>query len=194
VAKNKLNSSNQLRIIAGKWRGRKLSFPNVDGLRPTPDRVRETVFNWLQPYLGFSHCLDLFAGSGALGFEAASRGAESVIMVEQNNTASQHLQAHSRLLNAQHCQIEAQSAQQFLSTNTAQFDVVFIDPPYQADLWTEIALQLQQTNALADDAVIYIEFPSKSEFPVLPEQWSLLKDKQAGEVHYCLFKNEQGIK
>jgi len=192
VANNKVNVSNQLRIIAGKWRGRKLAFPDADGLRPTPDRVRETVFNWLQPYLGFSNCLDLFAGSGALGFEAASRGAELSVLVEANSQASKQLQANCKVLSAEQCKIEASTAQQFLSNNKQQFDIVFIDPPYQADLWTEIAIQLEQTGALADNAIIYLECSSRGNLPKLPQHWSIFKDKKAGEVRYCLFRNQKG--
>ena len=192
MANNKVNVSNQLRIIAGKWRGRKLAFPDADGLRPTPDRVRETVFNWLQPYLGFSNCLDLFAGSGALGFEAASRGAELSVLVEANSQASKQLQANCKVLSAEQCKIEASTAQQFLSNNKQQFDIVFIDPPYQADLWTEIAIQLEQTGALADNAIIYLECSSRGNLPKLPQHWSIFKDKKAGEVRYCLFRNQKG--
>lgn len=192
MAKIKQNSANQLRIIAGKWRGRKLTFPDVEGLRPTPDRVRETVFNWLQPYLGFSHCLDLFAGSGALGFEAASRGAEHVVMVESNMQATQQLRQHCDMLVAEHCDVEAKTAQQFLTANSEQFDIVFIDPPYHADLWTSIAEHIEQSAALVDNAIIYLECPSKGELPILPCHWRMLKDKKAGDVRYCLFRNEKG--
>lgn len=194
MAKSKKKSSNQLRIIAGTWRGRKLTFPDVDGLRPTPDRVRETVFNWLQPYLAYAHCLDLFAGSGALGLEAASRGAEQVVMVEQSSLASKHLQAHCSLLATEYCQVEVKSAQQFLAGNTRQFGIIFIDPPYQADLWTEIAMQLEQTDTLVDNAIIYLECPSKGDLPDLPRHWLMIKDKKAGDVRYCLFRNAKGEK
>jgi len=192
VAKNKVNTSNQLRIIAGKWRGRKLTFPDVEGLRPTPDRVRETVFNWLQPYLGYTHCLDLFAGSGALSFEAASRGAENIVMIEAHKAASKQLQDNCTVLAAEQCQIENKTAQQFLASNQAQFDIVFIDPPYQADLWTEIAEQLVLTGSLADNAIIYLECPSKQDLPELPSDWVMFKDKKAGDVRYCLFNYEKG--
>lgn len=192
MAKSKANSSNQLRIIAGKWRGRKLSFPDVDGLRPTPDRVRETVFNWLQPVLGYANCLDLFAGSGALGFEAISRGADSVVMVESNAQASKALAAHYNLLATEQCQLVNKTAEQFLASNSNRFDIVFIDPPYQANAWTSIAQRLVETNALSENATIYLECPSTGALPVLPSHWTLIKDKKAGEVRYCLFKNEVG--
>ncbi|NQY26903.1 MAG: 16S rRNA (guanine(966)-N(2))-methyltransferase RsmD [Piscirickettsiaceae bacterium] len=186
---NKLKQIGQCRIVAGKWRGRKLAIADVEGLRPTPDRVRETVFNWLQSYIGNAVCLDLFAGSGALGFEAISRGAEHVTMVELNTRAVKQLQDNCQILSADNCQIEQQTAQQFIAKTTLQYDLVFIDPPYQADLWTEIAQQLVDNKVLNDNAKIYLECSSKGELPLLPDSWSLLKDKTSGEVRYCLFEN-----
>ena len=183
--KSKLNT---LRIIAGRWRGRKLAILDFEGLRPTPDRVRETIFNWLQANIGNAHCLDLFSGSGALGFEAASRGANTVSLVESQAKVAQQLQDNKQLLSAEQCTVIHTTAQQFLATNQQQYDIVFIDPPYQADLWQTIAEQLMQQNSLADHAYIYIECPSKGDLPTLPAQWQLLKDKQAGEVRYCLFE------
>lgn len=182
-------ATNKLRIIGGRWGGRKLAFPDVDGLRPTPDRVRETLFNWLQAKLGGAHCLDLFAGSGALGFEAASRGAESVTLVENNIKAVQHLKDNIQLLTADACIVENITAQQFIANNAKQYDIVFLDPPYQADLWGEIATQLVNNAVLVDNALIYIECPSKQDLPDLPKQWQLIKDKKAGDVRYCLFQN-----
>lgn len=185
---NKSKQTGQCRIIAGKWRGRKLAIADVEGLRPTPDRVRETVFNWLQPYIANAVCLDLFAGSGALGFEAASRGAEQVAMVELNTFAAQQLQDNCQILSAEHCQIKQQTAQQFIAQTTTKYDLVFIDPPYQADLWSEIAQLLVGSKILSDNAKIYLECPSKDKLPHLPDNWLLLKDKIAGEVRYCLFE------
>ena len=180
--------NNQLRIIAGKWRGRKLPILDFDGLRPTPDRVRETVFNWLQGVVGDAHCLDLFAGSGALGFEAASRGARSVTLVENNRQIAQQLQTNCQTLSAQQCQVVNSSAEQFIAQNTQSYDVVFIDPPYQLDLWQSIAEQLEQQYSLSKNATIYIEFPSKAALPTLPQHWQQLKDKKAGDVRYCLYQ------
>jgi len=193
VAKqNRTHKIGQCRIIAGQWRGRKLDVPDVEGLRPTPDRVRETVFNWLQPYIGGSHCLDLFAGCGALGFEAASRGAMSVTMVELNSLAAKQLQENCNNLSATQCQVERTTAQQFLAKNKNKYDIVFIDPPYQADLWTEVAQKLIDNTALSDDAVIYLECPGKADLPELPKQWQLIKEKKAGNIRYCLFENNGG--
>lgn len=182
------NTAGKLRLIAGKWRGRKLAIADVEGLRPTPDRVRETVFNWLQATVGGARCLDLFAGSGALGFEAASRGAKSVVLVESNTYASKILRENMTAMSAVQCLVENKTAQQFIAQTTKQYDLVFIDPPYQAELWTEIAQQLVENKVLADNAFIYLECPSKGELPTVPESWTVLKDKIAGDVRYCLFE------
>lgn len=189
---NKHQNTRQLRIIGGKWRGRKLAFPDVDGLRPTPDRVRETLFNWLQSKIGNARCLDLFAGSGALSLEAASRGAETITMIENNSVASKQLQRHCQQLTTSNCHVEMTTAQQFLTSSSQQFDIVFIDPPYQLNLWSEIAELLMTRAILADNAYIYLECPSKEALPILPEQWQLIKDKKAGSVRYCLFKATLG--
>ena len=179
----------QLRIIAGSWRGRKLAVLDLEGLRPTPDRVRETVFNWLHPHLGQSRCLDLFAGTGALGLEAASRGAEHVSLVELNSKAAMQLGTHCQTLSAEQCEVHNQAASDFLNQNQQQYDIVFIDPPYQSDYWSEVAEQLIATGSLADDALIYLEYPTQLNKPVLPTQWQLIKEKKAGAVNYCLFRN-----
>jgi len=193
VAKqNKANKAGNLRIIGGIWRGRKLGFPDVEGLRPTGDRIRETVFNWLQPVLGGSRCLDLFAGSGALGLEAASRGAEQVVLVETDRSAYQLLQTNLDVLQASQCQLFHGRAEQFLASQQQPFDVVFIDPPFQADLWTDIAELLTDKALLNDGARIYLEYPRRQDMPDLPSSWHLLKEKKAGDVKYCLFEFEAG--
>jgi len=190
VAKqNKLKTTGSLRIIAGRWRGRKLTVLDLDGLRPTSDRIRETLFNWLQPTLGQANCLDLFSGTGALGLEAASRGAQKVTLVELNTKAAEQLRSNCQQLEADNCQVENQDAATFLSGNNEQYDIVFIDPPYQADLWSQIAQQLVSHNSLSVDAVIYLEYPSHISPPSLPAHWQLMKEKKAGAVNYCLFKN-----
>ncbi len=188
---NKSKSANKLRIIGGRFRSRMVEFVDAEGLRPTPDRVRETVFNWLQPYMGQARCLDLFAGSGALAFEAASRGAESVLLVETNAKAAKQLTTNLDLLKTENCNVLNQTAQSLLSKAAEHtYDVVFIDPPYKAGLWSEIAVLLTENNWLAANAVIYLECPSKQVLPDLPESWQLKKDKTAGEVRYCLFQFE----
>lgn len=186
-------SYGSVRIIAGRWRGRKLSVTEVEGLRPTPDRVRETIFNWLQMTIGQTCCLDLFAGSGALGFEAASRGADSVTFVESNKQAVTQLRANCQQLQADNCHVVHQDAIEFLSAHSdaKKYDIVFIDPPYSADSWTSIAQLLVQHELIAEGGYIYLECPSEQDMPLLPKQWHLLKDKQAGAVRYCLFINEE---
>lgn len=188
----KFNQTGVLRIIAGKWRGRKIHFPDVESLRPTPDRIRETLFNWLQNEIGDSRCLDLFSGSGALGLEAASRGARHVDLIELDNQATRQLQENCQQLSAEQCHVIKSTAQGFLTATAQQYDIVFIDPPFQAGLWTEIADLLVKHNILVDNARIYLECPKKQDLPALPLQWQLLKEKTAGDVRYCLFSNKLG--
>ena len=192
---NKLKTSGSLRIIAGRWRGRKLTVLDLEGLRPTSDRIRETLFNWLQPTIGQANCLDLFAGSGALGLESASRGAQKVTLVELDAKAAQQLRHNCQQLAADNCQLVNQDAATFLSNNSEQYDIVFIDPPYQTDLWTPIAQQLVTQKCLSANALIYLEYPSHINQPLLPTHWQLIKEKKAGAVNYCLFKNtvEQAV-
>ena len=189
IKENKVKAAGSLRIIAGRWRGRKLAVLDLEGLRPTSDRIRETVFNWLQPYVGSAHCLDLYAGTGALGLEAASRGAEKVTLVEMNAKATVQLESHCQALSAKQCQIYNQAASDFLSQNKQQYDIIFIDPPYQGDFWSDIAQQLMNTNSVADNALIYVEYPEHIAMPTLPAQWQLMKEKKAGAVNYFLFQN-----
>lgn len=190
MAKAKTNNSATVRIIGGKWRGRKLSFADLVDLRPTPDRVRETLFNWLQPYIGGARCLDAFAGSGVLGFEAASRGATNVVLLELAPAAVAALTANQQNLTATNCQILAQDALAFIANTDQQFDIVFLDPPYRADLWQQAAESLEQQGCLLAHSVIYLECPAKQSLPYLPANWQLIKDKSAGEVRYCLFTRQ----
>jgi 16S rRNA (guanine966-N2)-methyltransferase len=188
----KFNQAGILRIIAGKWRGRKIQFPDIESLRPTPDRIRETLFNWLQNEIGDSRCLDLFSGSGALGLEAASRGARHVDLIELDNQAVRQLQENCQQLSADQCQVVKSTAQGFLTVTSQQYDIVFIDPPFQVNLWTEIADLLVKNTILVDNARIYLECPKKQDLPALPQQWQLIKEKTAGDVRYCLFSNNLG--
>jgi 16S rRNA (guanine966-N2)-methyltransferase len=192
VAKQKSNKQGILRIIGGRWRGRKLAFPDTEGLRPTGDRVRETLFNWLQPVLGGSRCLDCFAGSGALGLEAASRGAESVVMVELDRQAAGALQQSIDLLQADQCQLNQEPVERYLQSAQSGFDVVFLDPPYQLNLWSPVAFLLSERGLLNEGARIYIEYPRRQPQPDLPQDWHCLKEKQAGDVKYALFEFQNG--
>ena len=185
-------ASNQLRIIGGLWRGRKLSFPDVDGLRPTGDRIRETLFNWLAPDIQGAHCLDLFAGSGALGLEALSRGAESSWLLEKHPLAAQQLNNNLQLLQANNGKVEQVDSLTWLNRQppVQRFDIVFIDPPFALDLWDKIAATLEAGNWLSDAAIIYLEAPRAAHLQ-LPANWQLHRDKQAGQVSYRLYYRHQ---
>ena len=181
-----LNKSGQLRIIAGKWRGRKIKFLDQEGLRPTPDRVRETLFNWLQPDIPGSVCLDLFAGSGALGFEAASRGATSVTLVDNSNQACKLMLENTEQLQSASIQVIASDAERYLEGNNTKYDVIFLDPPYRLNILPKIFTILEQKKCLSEHAKIYIEHDVKQEIPELPGNWQVLKNKTAGQVSYYL--------
>ena len=181
-------SRNRLRIIGGKWRGRKLSFPDLPELRPTPDRVRETLFNWLRNYLPGARCLDLFAGSGALAFEALSRGAEEVVMVDQLPAVVAHLSEHARQLNIRNARVILADALEFLQGTPRSFDIVFLDPPFQSTLLSPCMTRLAALEWLAPRAWIYIESDRQNALPPLPTDWSVLRNKQAGQVGYYLLQ------
>jgi len=179
---------NQVRIIAGKWRGRKLSFPDIAGLRPTPDRIRETLFNWLAPLLPGASCLDLFAGSGALGFEAASRGAARVVMVERAAEVVASLLDNRQRLAAGMTQIVHRDAAGYLAGDPEPFDIVFLDPPFDAPAVLQTAVRLLAAPGwLAPDARIYLETPAATPLTEVPDGWLLLKHKQAGQVVFRLY-------
>ncbi|HSC67135.1 MAG TPA: 16S rRNA (guanine(966)-N(2))-methyltransferase RsmD [Cellvibrio sp.] len=185
---SKPKGGNQLRIIGGQWRGRKLGFPDVDGLRPTGDRIRETLFNWLAPEIHGAHCLDLFAGSGALGLEALSRGAASSLLLEKHPAAARQLISNLQLLQAADGRVEQVDSLDWLGRQTPshRFDIVFIDPPFALDLWERIASALEAHAWLSDAAVIYLEAP-RDALLQLPANWQLHRDKQAGQVSYRLY-------
>ncbi|MGB1263725.1 MAG: 16S rRNA (guanine(966)-N(2))-methyltransferase RsmD [Cognaticolwellia sp.] len=185
---NKNAQKGHIRIIAGQHRGRKLPVLMADGLRPTTDRVKETVFNWLMPYIQDAHCLDCFAGSGGLGFEALSRGASLVTLVELNKPAAQQLKANKTLLKADNLQIVQQNALDFLQNNQQAFSLVFIDPPFRKGL-AQLAAKLLIDKGLTDDALIYVEMEADNNEQVMPSHWQLLKEKIAGQVVYRLYQN-----
>jgi 16S rRNA (guanine966-N2)-methyltransferase len=185
------NAQGQLRIIAGKWRSRKLVFPDQESLRPTPDRVRETLFNWLQADLAGSSCLDCFAGSGALGFEAASRGAGEVVMIEHNRAAASALAQNISLLEAGNIELVIADSIAWLKQNKRVFDIVFLDPPYKASLLNQSCRLLEDGQSLAENAKIYIEHTLGDEDISVPVNWECLKQKSAGQVTYKLFSRAQ---
>ena len=177
-----------IRIIAGQHRGRKLPVLIADGLRPTTDRVKETVFNWLMPYIQDANCLDCFAGSGGLGFEAMSRGAKSLTLVELNKAAAQQLKNNKALLKIDNIEVIQQSALDFLQANQQKFSLVFIDPPFRKGL-AQQAAELLVTNGLDYNALIYVEMEADTNAQVMPSHWQLLKEKVAGQVVYRLYQN-----
>lgn len=183
---NKKSSKGQIRIIAGKYRGRKLPVLMADGLRPTTDRVKETVFNWLMPYIAQATCLDCFAGSGGLGFEALSRGALHVSLIELNKEAAKQLQINKQLLNAENLSIINASALGFLQQSPQGVDLVFLDPPFRKGLVEQSASLLNQ-GWLNENALIYIEMEAEGQ-EILPKNWQLLKEKVAGQVAYRLYQ------
>ena len=180
-------SSNQLRIIGGQWRGRKLRFADGRGLRPTPDRVRETLFNWLMPYLPGACCLDLFTGSGALGLEALSRGASEVMLIDNNAKVISQMRDNLSLLGADNVQLVQADGVKWLKQQANQaFDIVFLDPPYSDKLLPECIQLLEENSWLKDEAWIYIELPSGEDVPNLPGNWQWHRNKQAGQVGFHL--------
>ena len=174
---------NRVRIIAGQWRSRLVQFPDSPGLRPTPDRVRETLFNWLGQRLDGLACLDLFAGSGALGFEALSRGARRVVMVERDRKAAAALRASAALLEAQGLDIIESDALRYLGRPGQRFDLAFVDPPYAEDLVPRVMQMLPQH--LNDGARVYAESDDALE---LAAPWRVLREDRAGTVRYYLFE------
>lgn len=177
-----------LRIIAGQWRGRKIHFPDLPELRPTPDRVRETLFNWLMPYSEGARCLDLFAGSGALGLEALSRGAGEVVFVDTARKVTDHLKASLAVLHSEQGQVVQAAALDYLAGVVTPFDMVFLDPPYRAGLQAPCAAALESRGWLKPGAFIYVEQASDQPTDSLPVTWQLHRDKRAGQVHYCLYR------
>ncbi len=178
---------NRVRIIGGQWRSRVVRFPGAPGLRPTPDRVRETLFNWLGQRLDGLDCLDLFAGSGALGFEASSRGARKVVMVERDRAVAAALRESARFLGAHGLAVVESEALRFLDRNPEKFDVVFLDPPYDTDLAAAAFARLGAH--VREGARVYVESAQRLE-PAGP--WRLLREARAGAVRFALYRYEPG--
>ena len=186
-AKARPGRRNSVRIVGGGWRGRRVHFPQSPGLRPTPDRVRETLFNWLQHEVAGSRCLDLFAGSGALGLEALSRGAREVVFVDEAPAVIQSLQAElARLGGGAKARTVHSAAARFLATPAEPFDLVFLDPPFgQGALGQYVAL-LEAGRWVRPGGAVYLEGERQAGAPALPLGWDLVKSKSAGEVGYHL--------
>lgn len=176
-----------VRIIGGQWRSRRLAVADVDGLRPSGDRLRETLFNWLAPWLPGARCVDLFAGSGALGFEAVSRGAGSAVLVERDATASQTLRASKAALRADDVEIFQGSAEGWLKSSSGLFDIAFVDPPYpQGDQVSALLLLLQ--DRLAPRAKVFVELAVASGPPRSPESWHLQRSRAFGAAGAWLYE------
>lgn len=181
----------QIRIIGGQWRGRKLPVPDSAGLRPTTDRVRETLFNWLAPVLPEARCLDCFAGSGALGLEALSRYAGSATLLELERPVAQQLTKNLQTLRASNGTVIQTNALNWLAQPGKPFDVVFIDPPFRQGLLEQTLQLLEQNHWLADQALIYVESEVENGAPPVPPEWDLYREKIAGQVAYRLYQRQQ---
>ena len=185
----------QVKVIGGKWRSRKLDFPALPSVRPTPNRIRETLFNWLAPTLPASACLDLFAGSGALGFEALSRGAQSVVFVEAVPLLVRYLKKEiTRFATTDHACVYGmqfpftRTCTQMLKTKHAPFDIIFLDPPFHKNLVSPLCHWLIQEKLLSPKARVYIEMEASSPLPPLGTSWMLAQHKKAGQVSYSLLE------
>jgi len=178
-------------IIAGRWKRRRLIVPSVPGLRPTPGRVRETLFNWLGVGICGARCLDLFAGSGALGFEAASRGAAEVVLVDRHKAVVDNLLLGVRKLAAQEITVVRSDALRYLKRPSRHFDVVFLDPPFDSDLLETACRLLVDGRWLPETARIYLEMRHIGFQPVLPGEWELTHSSVAGDVRYSLAESRK---
>ena len=182
---NRPRKQGQVRIIAGHWRGRKISFPDAEGLRPSPDRVRETLFNWLQPVISGARCLDLFAGSGVLGFEALSRGAASLTMVENNPVVFDSLAQQASSLGAEGCEIIQDDAMKFLSRPSSKYHIVFADPPFARNMLSQVCEALHDGGHLLERALVYVE--SDCNIPDL-DNFEIFKQGSAGAIYFKLLR------
>ncbi|MDX7992452.1 16S rRNA (guanine(966)-N(2))-methyltransferase [Xenorhabdus sp. Reich] len=184
-------SLGQIRIIGGKWRGRKLPVPDSEGLRPTTDRVRETLFNWLMPIIQGARCLDCFSGSGALGFEALSRYASGATLIEYDRNVAKQLSANLALLKAENATVVQGDALQYLNGAGTPFEVVFLDPPFRKGMLTEAIRLLEANGWLAEESWVYVEAESESAATDVPANWQLHREKIAGQVAYRLYIRHQ---
>ncbi|MGB0494985.1 MAG: 16S rRNA (guanine(966)-N(2))-methyltransferase RsmD [Kangiellaceae bacterium] len=184
----KNRSASQLRIIGGQYRGRKLSFESAQGLRPTLDQVRETLFNWLMNRVPNARCLDLFAGSGAIGFEALSRGAAEVTFVDNNLNSINNINKNIQLLNNSKAQCAHQSSNLFIESCHQQFDLVFLDPPYELNFIPTTLVNIQPI--LAKDALVYIEMEADLSLDFLNDRWEVIKMKSSSRLSYGLIREK----
>lgn len=181
----------EIRIIGGRWRGRKIRFPCINDLRPTPNRVRETLFNWLTPIIQGSRCLDLFAGSGALGFEALSRGAKEVVFIDESDLIVRELQNNATKLNSDNVIIRQAKINENLLIELGRFDIVFLDPPFKQNLLTMCFDWLEQQDILSTQSNIYIETNKQLMACSIPQSWVVIREKKAGQVYYYLIERKE---
>ncbi len=190
--RSKSTNRNKLRIIGGDLRRSRLDFPDLPGLRPTPDRIRETLFNWVQDSIAGAACLDLFAGSGALGFEALSRGAEQVYFVEKSRLAADTIKSNLERLKIGNAGVLTEDARESLirfQLQKLKFDLVFLDPPFSEKIIPLICRQLDESQVMSHGCQIYIESGTPITGEDLPDCWAKLKEKKAGVINYYLFAN-----
>ncbi len=190
MKKPQSSGAGQIRIIGGQWRGRKLPVPDSPGLRPTTDRVRETLFNWLAPSMVDARVLDCFAGSGALGLEALSRYAANATLLEMDRSVSQQLQKNLVTLKASNGQVVNTNTLSYLAQPGKPHSIVFVDPPFRKGLLEETLALLEQNGWLAEDALIYVESEVENGLPQVPASWDLHREKVAGQVAYRLYHRE----
>ena len=183
------NKNNQLRVIGGEWRSRKITFPAIEALRPTPDRVRETVFNWLRWDVEGANCLDLFAGSGILGVEAASRGAKDVVLVDYDADVCRAIMTNLNALGARQVKLLQMNVMHYLANRLPRvFDLIFLDPPFRRGLIVPCIDRIEKNGWVTDGSKIYIETESELTFENIPPDWNLLKSKKFGSVGSHLFE------
>lgn len=181
--------SNQLRIIGGQWRSRRLSFPDAPGLRPTPDRIRETLYNWLAPHIVGARLLDCFAGSGALFLEGLSRGAGRGTALELEHRAADNLRANLQLLQASQAEVVQTDSLHWLARPAdRQFDLLLLDPPFHRNLLQQACQLLEDNGWLAEQALVYTESEQPPSSLGLPARWQLHREKHTGQVYYALWK------
>jgi 16S rRNA (guanine966-N2)-methyltransferase len=187
TSKNKSNPRNRstVRIIGGRFKGRRIPVP-PDGVRPTPARVRETVFNWLAPRIAEARCLDMFAGTGALGLEALSRGAAAVMFIERDRRAADQIRAILTELGCPSATVMVADAARLRYTGMGPFDIVFLDPPFGATDLTVLCKLLESSGALAEGAHIYLEMNRRESLPAVPSGWAIIREQMAGQVRYAL--------
>lgn len=182
-------SNNSLRIIGGIWRSRRVQFIDSPKIRPTPDRVREAVFNWLAAYIDGANCLDLFAGSGALGFEAKSRGADQVVLVEKDPRIVATLNQQKEILNAENLEIRNQHALSYLRDVKQQFDIIFLDPPFASELLEQVLPVILEQQLLNAKGIIYVESASQLDLPDELKTLNCMREKVTGEVRHALYES-----